>query len=313
MAVKPVKSWKARQKQWLRYLQKVTKAVESGIEIPLGPSPQDFKMPRQPRLEGTPARVLLCSPHPDDECLSGAVQLRLLREGGAKVTNCAITLGSNPELRPRRLNELEHACRAIGFDLIVPLTPQAFERVNPDNRLNHPEEWAQKVSVLAEVFDKVKPDVVVAPHVEDFNTTHIGTHHLAVDALGVHLEKTGRGPVMLIEVEFWHQHSHPNLMVGVTPEDEAILLLAATEHGGEMDRNPYHLLHPALMMDNVRRGSEVVGGQGGPAYKFAFAQLAHVAFMKGKEIVPPKSGGKVIGPEQKLTVDLLRELFLPAA
>jgi hypothetical protein len=38
-------------------------------------------------------------------------------------------------------------------------------------------------------------------------------------------------------------------------------------------RNPYHLSLPAWMIDNVRRGGELVGGQGGAAPDFAFATL----------------------------------------
>jgi hypothetical protein len=42
---------------------------------------------------------------------------------------------------------------------------------------------------------------------------------------------------------------------------------------GEVQRNPYHLLLPAWMMDNVRRGAELVGGQGQAAPDFTFATL----------------------------------------
>lgn len=36
-------------------------------------------------------------------------------------------------------------------------------------------------------------------------------------------------------------------------------------HAGEVKRNPYHLRLPAWMMDNVRRGSEVIAGPGSEA------------------------------------------------
>jgi hypothetical protein len=38
-------------------------------------------------------------------------------------------------------------------------------------------------------------------------------------------------------------------------------------------RNPYHLSLPAWMADNVRRGSELVGGQGAASPDFHFATL----------------------------------------
>jgi LmbE family N-acetylglucosaminyl deacetylase len=44
-------------------------------------------------------------------------------------------------------------------------------------------------------------------------------------------------------------------------------------HVGEVARNPYHLRLPAWMIDNVRRGAELVGGQGGAAPRVTFATL----------------------------------------
>ena len=43
--------------------------------------------------EGAP-KVLIFSPHPDDEVIIGALPLRLLREFGVRVVNVAVTLGS---------------------------------------------------------------------------------------------------------------------------------------------------------------------------------------------------------------------------
>ena len=51
------------------------------------------------------------------------------------------------------------------------------------------------------------------------------------------------------------------------------MMTALSFHVGEVQRNPYHLLVPAWMQDNVRRGGELVGGQGGAAPDFAFATL----------------------------------------
>jgi len=65
----------------------------------------------------------------------------------------------------------------------------------------------------------------------------------------------------------------PNLMVELTEEHLATLITALTFHVGEVKRNPYHLSLPAWMMDNVRRGSELVGGQGGAAPEYPFATL----------------------------------------
>jgi len=61
------------------------------------------------------------------------------------------------------------------------------------------------------------------------------------------------------------------------------------------------------MIENVRLGAEVVGGQGGPAPDFPFAELYRVTFMKGKEIVAAKPGGRIVGPTEKIDTAWLVE------
>ncbi len=303
--------WKVRYDQWHRYVDDVVKTLQAGRSIPLGPSAEPLVPPAVLGAAGQPTKVLVCSPHPDDEALVGALPVRLRQETGAQVTNCAITLGSNVSQRPRRLREVESACRVLDFNLVVPRHPSGFDNVNLRSRKARPDEWAEKVETLKKIFDREKPDVVFAPHAADFNTTHIGTHFLAVEALGEHVERSRRGPVLLIETEFWHELAEPNLMVGVSTEIETILLVATAEHGGEVERNPCHLRHPGRMINNVRRGSEVVGGQGAAAYAFPFAELYRVSFMKGKEVIAARPSGRVVGPGDTIDAGWLTAQFWP--
>jgi len=301
--------WNDRYLAWLRYLTAVTESVNAGQSIPLGPSPDPLVPPQGKGRPRRPAKVIYCAPHPDDECLCGGLALRLKLEAGARVTNVAVTLGSDASQKERRRRELESACRALGFDLVVPQAgtadaPLGFDRVNKRTRDNEPDEWEEKVRILSEIFDREKPDVVFAPHDDDFNTTHVGTHYLAFEALGQHIERNKRRPLPLVETEFWHQLAAPNLMVGLAPETVAMQLVAATEHGGEMTRNPYHLLHAGRLMDGVRRGSEVVGGQGAAAQPFTFAELYRVIFVRGREILGPQPGGLILNPSEP--VDLAK-------
>jgi len=306
----PSAAWKVRYHRWLRYVRQSLRVMEAGKPIPLGPSSKPLVAPSGPSPHGKPIRVVLCSPHPDDEALIGALALRLRLECGAAVTNCAITLGSNADRRAGRRRELDSACQVLGFNLVIANPPWGFERVTLHNRQNQPEEWAAKVQALSQALEREEPDVVFAPHAEDFNTTHVGTHYLVMEALGACLARTGRGPLPFIETEFWHANPHPNLMIGVSAEVEATLIMAAAEHGGEVARNPYHLRHLGRMIDNVRLGSEVVGGQGGPAYAFPFAELYRVAWMFGKELTASAPGGRVIGPEEKIDfADLLKHFW----
>ncbi len=303
-------AWNQRREEWLHYLKTVIEAVDSGKSVPLGPSSSPLIAPSTPAAgKQLAAKIVFCAPHPDDESLSGALALRLHLDSGAEVTNVAITLGSDPLQRPRRLRELECACRALDFKLVVPFHPSGFDHVKMENRNDKPEEWLAKVDALREIFDGERPDVVLTPHAQDFNTTHVATHALVVEALANHIEQQNRGPILLIETEFWHQIERPNLMLGLTPELVARQMVAIGEHGEEMARNPYHLLHPCRLMDNVRRGSEVVGGQGAAARNFTFAEIYNVALMEGRKVRPAKSGGRIVDPTAKLDVGSLGSQF----
>ena len=77
----------------------------------------------------------------------------------------------------------------------------------------------------------------------------------------------------VIETEFWGAMTDPNLMVEISAEDLADMIAATTFHVGEVHRNPYHLLLPPLMMDNVRRGAELLNGPKQTAPDFTFATL----------------------------------------
>jgi N-acetylglucosamine malate deacetylase 1 len=302
------RAWNERREQWLRYLNAVVQAVDSGRSVPLGPSASPLTPPAVAAAQAA-ARVIFCAPHPDDESLSGALALRLRLDSGAEVTNVAVTLGRDLAQRARRLRELECACQALDFKLVVPFPPSGFDDVTVPNRDNRPEQWSAKVTALRQIFDRERPDAVFAPHAHDFNTTHVGTHALVIEALGSHIEKQNRRPVLVIETEFWHQIERPNLMLGLTPELVARQLVAIGEHGQEMARNPYHLLHPCRLMDNVRRGSEVVGGQGAAARDFTFAELYNVMFMDKSGVRPAKQGGCIIDPAAQLNLGWLASQF----
>jgi len=58
-------------------------------------------------------RVLIFSPHPDDECITGGLALRLLREAKWNVVNVAVTLGSDRVRQAARRRELQNACAAL--------------------------------------------------------------------------------------------------------------------------------------------------------------------------------------------------------
>ena len=239
--------------------------AKEGKSYPLG----GFSHPARPTLPPDAPKVLIFSPHPDDECIIGGLALRLLRQANWRVVNIAVTQGSNKARQVERFVELSHACDYLGFDL-VQTRPGGLEGVNPKSRQQNSAAWHTMVDTIAAILGRHQPRVVLLPHERDWNSTHIGTHWLVMDAL----RSLSPAPdCFLIETEFWGQMDDPNLMVEINPADLADLMTATSFHVGEVRRNPYHLLLPAWMQDNIRRGGELVGGQGQAAPDFTFATL----------------------------------------
>jgi LmbE family N-acetylglucosaminyl deacetylase len=241
-------------------------------------------LPQPPLAPDAPVALVL-APHPDDECITGALPLRL-RRAGYRVIDVAVTLGSNRARRAGRLAELQGACAYLGFELALP-APEGLERVTAATRASDPGHWKSAVAALAAVIARAHPAVVFLPHDADWNGTHIGTHFLGVDALAATGEPSNP---LVVETEFWGAMTDPNLMVESSVEDVAALAAATAFHVGEVERNPYHLRLPAWMQDNVRRGGELVGGQGSQVPKFAFATLYRLGRFRGGQIEPPPSG-----------------------
>ena len=260
--------------------------VSEGKSFPLGKVPP---LPLPHRGADAP-KALFFSPHPDDECISGSLALRVMREAGMNLMNVAVTQGSKKERQAERWRELQEACNYIGFGLIA-TGPNGLERVNPKTREGDPQHWNACVKIIANILAEHQPRIIFFPHERDWNSAHIGTHLLVMDAVK---QMRADFECYLVETEFWGQMDDPNLMVEISLEDLTDMVTALTFHVGEVQRNPYHLLLPAWMMDNVRRGSELVGGQGGVAPDFTFAALCRLSKWSQGRIKPCLSSGKHI-------------------
>jgi len=246
-----------------QFVEQYERLYRDGKKIAMGGFPTTAK----PDIASDAPVALIFSPHPDDECIIGALPLRLLRQSKMRVINVAVTQGSNKTRQAARGEELKKACDFIGFELIQ-TGRNGLERVNPKTREQDPAFWKNSVSTISQILEKTKPRVVFFPHEGDWNSSHIGTHFLVTDAL-----KTLQLNCYVVETEYWGQNNRPNLMVQSTPEEVADMVAGTSFHVGEVTRNPFHLFLPAWMQENVRRGSEIVGGQGEAAPDWTFATL----------------------------------------
>ncbi|SFN17001.1 N-acetylglucosaminyl deacetylase, LmbE family [Formivibrio citricus] len=251
--------------------------------------------PPRPALAANAPVAMLFSPHPDDECITGALPLRLMREAGYRVVNLPVTLGSNPRRIEEREHELQRACTWLGFD-IQEIEPEGLSHINAHARDKEPEAWAEKVEDVAGIIARFKPAIVICPNDDDGHATHIGTHHLVTDALAHE-----NHACWLVQTEFWRAMTHPNLLVESSLKDTADLVTALSCHVGEIKRNPYHLRLTSWMADNVRRGGELIGGAGVQAPDFAFGTLYRMDRFDGEQIVQHKER-HVIGAKETLEI-----------
>lgn len=267
------------------FVSDFARLVREGGQLPLGGMPDAAR----PQIAPGAPTVLFFAPHPDDETIIGGLALRLLREARWKVIDVAVTLGRKRERQLERLEELETACQYFGFGL-HPAAPAGLEHVTPSTRASQPALWSQMVGVIVKVLREYRPKVIFCPHEFDWNGTHIGVHFLVMDAL----QQAGDFGCYVVETEFWGQMQTPNLLVEYTENDLADILAATSFHVGEVKRNPYHLLLPAWMQDNVRRGSELVGGQGGAAADFMFAQVYRLSRWNQGKMESCYDGGRFL-------------------
>jgi LmbE family N-acetylglucosaminyl deacetylase len=263
------------------------KLLADGKFLPLGEVPP--QNPSKPVPPDAPAAVIF-SPHPDDECIIGGLALRLMREAEMRIINVAVTQGSSKERQQPRLQELKNACAYLGFKL-EQTAPNGLEKISAKTRLEDPHHWSAAVEIISAILARRQPRVIFFPHELDWNDTHIGTHFLIMDALQI---LPTSFTCLIVETEFWGQMASPNLMVESSVTDVGDLLAALSFHVGEVQRNPYHLRLPAWLQDNVRRGAELVGGQGSSAPDFTFATLYRLRQWKNGRIENVFQGGKQI-------------------
>lgn len=214
--------------------------------------------------------ALILAPHPDDECITGLLPLRLKEERGFRVWVVPATLGSRPERQAARKKELKAACAALGFGVRFLAAGDA-------------------VRELRGILEKLRPAVLFMPHARDGHPRHRETYRLGVAAMDA-----AGGGFHVVETEYWHPLVRPNLIVAASGAQLKTLRRALACHEGELARNDYAARLPAWMSDNVRRGAELVGGAGETAPNVAYATLYRARMRRDGKWRAEFRGGKTI-------------------
>ncbi len=264
-------------KTYRDFVEKYANLIKNGKIIPFGNSSPILI----PQIGNNVKKVLLFSPHPDDESIIGALPLRLMRELKMNVINVPVTYGSDTSRQKERNKELKNACDYLGFK-ILQIQENGLPNVKKIVKSKKPAYWNSSVEKIASIIKSELPYIVFIPHDNEFNATHAGTHEIVIDSLNL---QTASFSCYVIEWEYWTPLEEPNLLFEVSRDDLAILITALSFHIGEVERNPQHVNLPAWMQDNVRRGAELIGAQGGKAPKFEFATIYRIKKWQNNKLV----------------------------
>ena len=118
------------------------------------------------RLPRAGQRVLVFSPHPDDETIGAGGYIRRCCDRGARVRIVLVTDGNKHNLEPRRYAEFKKATWILGVpgdDLVFLGYPDGKMRKQSRSELRR---------VFAEQIVRFSPDVVVYPHRFDNHPDH---------------------------------------------------------------------------------------------------------------------------------------------
>lgn len=292
---------KAGFEDWLSYVEGYVELIRQGKNIPFKQlSSQKVYSPNP-----SAAKMVICSPHPDDETLTGLLPLRLLQESGLDVVNLAVTLGSDPKRKNKRQNELQAACSVLGFRCDMFKGPPDFNEITSQNISANTGDWQQQVKKMVTFFDQEQPDMVICPHADDGHPTHEGTNQLVLQSLLQH-STVNKKEIFFVESEYWHPLKNPNVLVGANAEHVARLVTALTQHRDEMSRMPYHLHLPARMLDNVRRGVELISGYGKSGTGFLFGELYRLSRIKSGKQISVLEEKQILGPDVGLSLSVFK-------
>ncbi len=275
------------------YIDDFASLITQALPVPDGGARAHKGQPE--RLKDNKCALIL-SPHPDDECLTGGLPLRLKREAAWQVINVAVTLGSKPERKKARYAELSCACGILGFEVVESVL-DSFAFVPAEARVANIAAWRAMVERVTELIKVYEPELLVIPHAHDLHPAHMGTHDLGMEALG---SMPANFTCHIALTEYWHPQEEPNCMVGLGVEDAATLLKALCCHEGENERNAFHKRFPAYLIDNVRRGSERVGGVGSSGAAMEFAMLYRIGLWQAGKLVP-NAAARTVGPQSPIT------------
>lgn len=192
--------------------------IETALRFAEARSYAAFPKRNAEAVEDVPAgRVLVLSPHPDDEAIGMGGTLLKHVDNGSEVTVLYLTDGGGLEeprdhMRAVRRAEAESLGAATGVR-------QVFWS-NEDTRLTND---APTVEAMVELLRELRPELIYTPSIFDHHYDHFSTNQILVDAL----DRLPDLAATVLGYEVWDDVPFPNWIVDVSAEaDRKDALLA---------------------------------------------------------------------------------------
>lgn len=202
-------------------------------------------------------RILIISPHPDDEAIcSGGLIMRAKKEG-AEVFVLYMATGTSRQfvngetLEIDRMNEAERASVYGGFKYAIGFTGISTKV----------DTLAQKqlIETIEDMVLDFKPNIVVIPYRNSYSQDHRAVAEACISAFRPIPKSLHPQPEMILEMEeptTWPQASSPNFYVDITEHLEEKMALYAC-HASQLTQDPQYRSPDNLMRLAGFRGSEI--------------------------------------------------------
>jgi LmbE family N-acetylglucosaminyl deacetylase len=192
-------------KSFLRYIYKNLLPSRIGFALDI------YKRLRMQQVDGLrEKRVLVLSPHPDDDIIGCGGTIHKYHLRGSEITSVYMTDGrkGNPgcneeELVLIRKEEAKRASTIIGIDNLIFL----------DNRDSELTSNLKTVKEVSQIIKDTKPEAVFLPFLLDNHADHIATNSIFVQAI-----KNYKGDVACYGYEVWTPLTVPNCIIDITEQ-----------------------------------------------------------------------------------------------
>ncbi len=198
-------------------------------------------------------RVLIISPHPDDEIIGCGGLIEKCRREGANVFVLYIVVGSTRQLitahtdESIRMRETEEVARFCNFDYKFLFVGDKFVRLDGVDQKD-------LIDPIEDMIEAFRPDIVCIPYADSYNQDHRAVFTACITALRPVPRNVRHMPQAVLEYEepyTWSVSEHafkPNFFVELTPNDVEHKVAALKLHATQDREDPF-----PRSGDNLRR------------------------------------------------------------